>query len=116
MTRILVFSPYQIWTIHTIYEKTIAQACQVRGATVDYLLCDGLLPECDQHWDSKANAPRPLDLCQRCQAATKANLENLDFPYNWLGEFVSQGERQAAFAWAQNVLPAELREAVFEGA
>ena len=96
MTRVLVFSPYALWTSHTVYEEIIAKFCQSRGATVDYLLCDGLLPECDQHWDSKANAPRPLDLCQRCQAATKANLENLDFPYNWLGEFVSQGERQAA--------------------
>jgi hypothetical protein len=99
-----------------VYEEIIAKVCQSRGAAVDYLLCDGLLPECDQHWNSKANAPRPLDLCQRCQAATKANLENLDFPYNWLGEFVSQSERQAAFAWAHSVPPAELREAVFEGA
>lgn len=116
MTRILVFSPYALWTSHTVYEEIIAKFCQSRGAGINYLLCDGLLPECDQHWDSKANGPRPLDLCQRCQAATKANLGNLGFPYSWLGEFVSQRERQAAFAWAHSVPPAELREAVFEGA
>jgi Capsule polysaccharide biosynthesis protein len=113
MSRILTFSPYQLWKIHTIYEGTIAKACQTRGATVEYLLCDGL-PECDQHWDSKANSARPLDICQRCQAAAKTNLVELDFPYRWLGDFVSQPEKAAAFAWAQSVAPAELREASFK--
>ena len=111
-----MFSPYALWTSHTPYEEVIAKFCQSRGAAIDYLLCDGLLPECDQHWESKTNAPRPLDICQRCQAVTKANIEHLGFPYSWLGEFVNPRERQAAFAWAQNTPPAELRGAVFEGA
>ena len=83
---------------------------------MEYLLCDGLLPECDQHWDSKSNSPRPFDLCQRCQATAKSSLENLDLPYRWLGDFVSQAERTAAFAWAQGVKPAEFRKASFEDA
>jgi hypothetical protein len=116
MSRILIFSPYQLWGIHTIYEETIAKACQVRGATVEYLLCDGLLPECDQHWDSKTNSPRPFDLCQRCQTKAKANMDDLGFPYRWLGGFVSPTERADAFAWAQGVTPAEFREASFKGA
>ena len=103
MTRILIFSPYALWEIHTIYEETIAKACQAQGATVEYLLCDGLLPECDQHWESKANSPRPFDLCQRCQTIAKASLDSLGFPYRWLGDFVSQAERAVAFAWAQGV-------------
>jgi hypothetical protein len=115
MTRILVFSPYATWKVHTSYEATIATACQVRGATVEYLLCDGPLPECDQHWDSKAGSPRPFDLCQRCQATAKTSLDNLGFPYIWLGDFVSQPERTAAFAWAQGVASADLRFASFQG-
>jgi len=116
MTRVLVFSPYALWTIHTIYEETIAKACQVRGATIEYILCDGLLPECDQHWDSKANSQRPLDLCQRCQAKAKASLDDLGFPYRWLGDYVSQVERAEAFSWAQGVTPTELRLASFKEA
>ncbi len=116
MTRILVFSPYQIWTIHTVYEKTIAQACQVRGASVDYLLCDGLLPECDQHWDSKENSPRPFDLCQRCQTTAKAEMQDFGIPYNWLGEFVSPAARTEAFSWAQSLAPAEFDDARFDAA
>jgi hypothetical protein len=114
MSRILIFSPYQLWTIHTIYEETMAKACQVRGASVEYLLCDGL-PECDQHWDSKASAPRPADLCQHCKAAAKASLVNLDFPHQWLTAFVSDAERAKASDWAHSLTPAELPEASFEG-
>ncbi len=114
MTKILIFSPYALWTIHTIYEKAIAQACQVRGAKVDYLLCDGLLPECDLHWDSKANSPRPFDLCQRCQAAAKTDLQETGIPHRRLGEFVGPTETSSAFDWAQALRPDEFKDASFE--
>ena len=92
----------------------MAKACQVRGASVEYLLCDGL-PECDQHWDSKASATRPADICQRCKAAAKTSLGNLDFPYQWLTAFVSDAERAKASDWAHSLTPPELPEASFEG-
>jgi hypothetical protein len=114
MSRILIFSPYRLWTIHTIYEETMAKACQVRGASIEYLLCDGL-PECDQHWDSKASAPRPADLCQRCKVAAKTSLVNLDFPYRWLTAFISDAERAKASTWAYSLASTELPEASFEG-
>ncbi|MGA8151704.1 MAG: hypothetical protein WB952_12190 [Terriglobales bacterium] len=110
----MVFSPYALWGVHTIYEQTIASACQVRGAEVEYLLCDGL-PECDQHWDSKANTPRPFDLCQRCQASAKSSQDRLAFPHRWLGALVSEAEKATAFAWAQSLTPLELRQASFNG-
>jgi hypothetical protein len=114
MTRILVFSPYAIWKVHTSYEATIATACRVRGATVDYLLCDGPLPECDQHWDSKENTPRSFDLCQRCKATAKTSLDSLGFPHSWVGDFVSPDERTDAFAWAQGLTPTDLHQASFQ--
>jgi hypothetical protein len=113
MTRILIFSPYALWEIHTLYEGVIAKECQTRGAHVQYLLCDGLLPECDQHWDSKANSSRPLDLCERCQTAARANLDNLLLPFRWLGDFANPAEKADAFAWAQGVPSGELFDARF---
>jgi hypothetical protein len=116
MTRILIFSPYALWDIHTIYEETIAKACRARGASVEYLLCDGLSPECDLHWESKGGSPRPADLCQRCQAAGKLSLDSIRFPYRWLGDFVSASEKAEASAWAQNTPPSEMRQASFRDA
>ncbi len=116
MAQILVFSPYALWGIHTIYEGTMAKACQAHGAKVEYLLCDGLLPECDQHWDSKSTSRRPADLCQRCQIAAKSQLDNLGFPYRWLGDLVSQAERVAALDWSHGLKPDEFRGASFREA
>jgi hypothetical protein len=114
MKRLLVFSPYALFTFHTTYEETIAKACRTRSASVEYLLCDGLLPECDQHWESKTNSERPLDLCRRCQARATVSLDNLGFSRRWLGEFVSQARREEAAAWAERIPPAEMRTASFE--
>lgn len=113
MSRILVFSPYAQWSIHNTYEGIIAKACQIRGSSVEHILCDGLLPECDMHWDSKAAAPRPFDLCRRCQINAKANLAKFDFPYRWLGEFVDQAEKERAFAWAQSLSTSEMYHACY---
>ena len=115
MTRILIFSPYALWGIHTIYEETMAKACAAKGAEVRYLLCDGLLPECDQHWDSKSGAGRPADICQRCQIAARSNMERLAFPHTWLGDYIKQSEKANAFAWAQKLTPAEFRDAAYLG-
>ena len=114
MKQLLVFSPYAMRPHLTSYEGTIAKACQLRGATVDYVLCDGLLPECDMHWDSMTtNRPRPLDICEWCQAGSKAQILQMGLPYRWLGEFVSKAERDLAFAWAQSLSPSEIGKATY---
>jgi hypothetical protein len=115
MPRILIFSPYALWDVHTIYESTIAKACALRGAEIQYLLCDGLLPECDQHWDSKNSAGRPADICRRCQAAAKSSRGRLEFPYTWLGTLVDISERASAMAWTQALACEEFRTATFRG-
>lgn len=116
MSHLLVFSPYAIRPHLTFYEGTIAKACQVRGATVNYVLCDGLLPECDMHWDSMVyNRPRPLDICEWCQAGSKARIAEMGLPHRRLGEFVTKPERELAFAWAQGLSPSEICGASYLG-
>lgn len=116
MSCVLVFSPYLCWSHVNAYEGTIARACQMRGANVEYLLCDGALPECDQHWDSCVDyRHRPLDLCKRCQAKAKTNIAELNLSHRWLGEFVSDTEREYAFDWAQSLSTSDMLDACFMG-
>ena len=110
--QILVFSPYALWTFHTVYEGTIAKACRVRGADVTYLLCDGL-PECDQHWFSKAGGPRPDDICQRCRAASLTNVGSTEFPSQWISQYLSPAERDEVTSWAASLQPREFSGARF---
>ena len=112
--RILVFSPYALWTFHTVYEGTIAKACRVRGAEVTYLLCDGL-PECDQHWFSKAGGARPDDICQRCRARALTNVGPVEFPSRWISEFLSIEERSEVASWAGKLVSQEFSASTFRG-
>jgi hypothetical protein len=114
MSRILVFSPYATRPHLTAYEGTIAKACQLRGATVEYVLCDGLLPECDMHWDSFTyNRSRPLDICDWCQAGAKARMAEYGLPHRWLGNFVTKEDKEIIFAWAQSLSPTEIPRATY---
>ena len=116
MSNLIIFSPYARRPHLTFYEGTIAKACQLRGATVEYVLCDGLLPECDMHWDSMTNnRPRPIELCQWCQAGSKERIAETGVPHRWLGEFVTTPEREQAFAWAQSLAPSEICQATYLG-
>src|SRR3954468_12223163 len=102
MPRIVAFSPYTSRYHLFAYEATILKACQIRGADVEYLLCDGLLPQCDQYWKSFPDSTgRPSDICRTCQAKAKRNLREVDtplkaLPYRWLSEFVPESERTRA--------------------
>lgn len=117
MSRLLVFSPYARRMHLTAYEGTISKACSLRGCDVEYILCDGLLPECDMHWDSfPGNYPRPLDLCEHCRRGAKGRIEKFGLPHRWLGEFLSPEEREDAFAWAQKLPQSEIPHAVFRTA
>lgn len=116
MSNLLVFSPYAMRPHLSAYEGTIARASQVRGAQVEYVLCDGLLPECDMHWDSMyVNRARPLDICNWCQAGSKARIAEMGLPYRMLGEFITTNERQEAFAWAQSLPASEISQATYLG-
>lgn len=112
--KILVFSPYALWTFHTVYEGTIAKACRERGAEVSYLLCDGL-PECDQHWNSKAGGPRPEDICQRCRTACLTNVGPTNFPTTWISSCLIPAEREEVHSWAEALLVDQLTTASFRG-
>lgn len=112
--QVLVFSPYALWTFHTVYEGTIAKACRLRGAEVAYLLCDGL-PECDQHWFSKAGSSRPNDICQRCRAATLTNVGPSEFSSQWISQYLSPSEREEVTSWADSLLPVEFIDSRFRG-
>lgn len=117
--RILIFSPYAARYHVLAYEGTIARACQLRGAQVEFLLCDGLLPECDMHWDSHPGnvTQRPLHICTSCQSRVRRNFGFAEFqlPFTWLGQYLSEPERAEIYAWAQQLRPEEMAQAQFRG-
>ncbi len=102
MTRVLGFSPYPN-IHHMAYELTLTRACQVRGAQVKHVTCDGLFSECDMHLASWHGTPRPYDICQRCQASSLQIFAGGQFAKERLGQHVSGADRREAFCWAHSL-------------
>ncbi len=88
--RVLLWSPYASWHLHTCYEVTIAEALRQRGASVHTLLCNGLFNECDIYRRGLNWTPegRPRNACQRCQALAAWAQAGADNPFEWLGVYI----------------------------
>jgi hypothetical protein len=110
---VLCYAPYNRWALHGQWEMTILHALKLRGAEVEYVLCDGLFTECDQFW--AAHAPRPANACVSCQADVTKLCAELGMDYRWLGRYLTTDEHRAARAWAAAVPHDELLSAVYEG-
>lgn len=89
------------------------RACKVRGALVKYILCDAIFAECDMYGAAMSASGRPLDLCEKCQAAARTALEQAELPYHWLSEYLNADERKDVFQWAQTLDPKNFHSAKY---
>ena len=102
--RVLCYAPYNRWALHGMWEMTILHAARLRGAEVEYVMCDGLYSDCDQFWG--AIDPRPPNACSICQAMTTRLAADMGMDYRWLGRYLTLEDGREARRWAQS-LPAE---------
>jgi hypothetical protein len=107
--RVLCYSPYNLWTLHGLWEMTVLHALGLRGAEVHYVLCDALYVECDVFW--AATDPRKPTSCLTCQAHVARLVSQMAVPYEWLGRYVLPHELRLARAWAQELAPADFAQA-----
>lgn len=75
-------------------ESLMGVALTLRGADVRFLLCDGVLPacqECDRQWLSESAFVRrgPKSLCATCYRPARAMLAPLGLPVLRYGQFLS---------------------------
>ncbi len=111
--RILCYSPYNSWAIHGMWEMTILQAIKLRGADVQYVLCDGLYSDCDVFW--KAMNPRHALACTYCQASVANLTKSMGMMFEWLGRYVMPDDFQKARRWAAELDVRELMTATHNG-
>lgn len=109
--RILCYAPYNRWALHGQWEMTILHSMRLRGAEVDYVLCDGLYTDCDQHW--AAHDPRPANACALCQAAQTKLVAEMGMDFHWLGRYLTWDEQREARRWADALAVDELTTATY---
>ena len=90
---------------------TILQALKLRGAEVQYVLCDGLYSDCDQFW--KAINPRPQNACTVCQAEVTKLVAEVGMDFCWLGRYLTTDEGREAKRWAESLAADEVLTATY---
>lgn len=102
-------------------ESLLGVALSVRGAAVDFLLCDGALPACmmcEINWYSDVAAfseHGPTDRCRTCYRPAAHMLDEADFNHVGLGSQLSENERGQSHAQAMAVPRQDIATFVIEG-
>lgn len=98
--RVLIATHVGGYTAAANLESLLAVALTLRGARVDTLLCDGVLPACQlAHYGFYANPERfvrrgpQADLCGSCHAPAAAMYRSLGLPVLALSTLVADTER-----------------------
>jgi len=101
--KILFYSPVGLWPIHAPYEIVLSRYLQAKGAEVRFVACDKQFSDCDVKKD-----------CDKCVATSKRSFGSYDTPIDWLGNYLTQADREKAQSWAFHVPTHELHEAIYE--
>jgi len=109
--RVLCYAPYNRWALHGRWEMTILQSLKLRGAEVEYVLCDGLYTDCDQFWG--VVAPRPDNACTTCQLQVVNLVHQMGMDFHWLGRYLQTDEGREAKRWADALADDELLTATY---
>ncbi len=92
-----------------VMESLVGVALSLRGAGVDFLLCDGALPACmmsEINWYSNVRAfakHGPKDRCKGCYKPSAHMLEQVGFRHLGISEQVTQAELQEASVLAASI-------------
>jgi hypothetical protein len=87
----------------------VLKSLELRGADVQYILCDGLFTDCDMFW--AATNPRPPHACTDCQADVTRLVQSMGMDFEWLGRYLTLDERRAARHWERALTHDELSSA-----
>ena len=99
--KVLCYSPYNAWELHGLWEITILHALRLRGADVMHVLCNGVFPACDLHWE--ATNPRHELSCTHCQAKTSNLSARMGMPFIGLSKYINSKEFKSARDFVKNL-------------
>lgn len=121
--RIVCFAPYSSFLLHAAWETTILHGLNVRGHDTKYVTCDGILSQCDvfrfvgtDYAKSSLgpNGEKSPAACRDCQRSVAASMKAASLPHVGIGNWLTDGERKRAQAWARELPVENLADATFE--
>ena len=113
-SKVLSFSPFAFWRLHSLYEVAICHNLRWRGHPVTYVICDGLFSDCDMFWESTCG-PRPDNACAICQSNVQRSLTDLGIQPTPLSKYRQIDHNAVAKEFVERIKDSELLEVCFDG-
>jgi len=118
--KVLVATSMGCYQHAVVFEGVLAAALVLRGAEVDFLLCDSALPCCQMTKMANVSSSDLLKTdstprCEACQAKGKAEYGGLGLPIRYLGENLSQDEREEVERLSTQTLMQDIPHLEFDG-
>ena len=113
-SKVLSFSPFAFWRLHSLYEVAICHNLRWRGHPVTYVICDGLFSDCDMFWESTCG-PRPDNACAICQSNVQRSLTDLGIQSTPLSKYRQIDHNAVAKEFVEQIKDSELLEVCFDG-
>lgn len=104
MKRVLVFTPFCYWNIHTAYELTIAKGLQIRNAELLHITCNKDIPYCDIHDGSFDDS----HICNMCISNQNNFFKAFKLKRNPLSDFYNKNLINEAIKIVNNLKDEEL--------
>ena len=96
--------------MHGLWEYTILKALELRGNEIFIVNCDGLLPDCDIHWN--ATNPRTENSCRYCMDA----VSQLNHAFGFKPQNLKDHLLQHEIVYANSITEAcNLKDVSFKG-
>lgn len=118
--RILIATSMALFDHAAVLERLLSIALTLRGARVDFLLCDGALPACQM---TKFNGSPPEKLlamkttprCQKCVTHSDAKFDPLGLKIHKYSDFLTDSDYNQAVIISNSIDFDQIREYTSEG-
>lgn len=106
--KVLCIAPYSNYhPLHGMWEMTLLHALRLRGAEVEYYLCDGLSACCDLFRLDPAQKD-----CRDCMHRSAELARSMGMPVRWLGSLLTEDDARRAHDFATEQPVESLLDAV----
>ncbi|MBD2517195.1 hypothetical protein H6G93_19715 [Nostoc sp. FACHB-973] len=110
--KILFFSPYSAWLLHSQVDAIVAKALEMRDCEVVIILCDGVYKDC--YITRKLNREQAINVCQNCSQTGQHFFESFGLPYLQLRNFITPDDYAIANEWIQKIQLDDYANAIYD--
>ena len=112
--KIMFFSPYAWWLVHSQVDAVVATALRLRNCEVFLVGCDGVYQNCSLAHLATQVGYKYADACQACSQTSKRFFDtSFNLPYLQLRDFITDNDYNIANKWIESIGQQNYKNAVY---